>query len=76
MKLKWRTKTGEEIPITRMTTTHIENCIALMERTGNDGGLLYTYDEDGMPWADQGRNPVYDALVFELQRRIVMGAKT
>ena len=56
--MNWTTKDGVEIPITEMTTSHIENCIKLMERSGNTPGLYCAFDE-GSPWADPDTNYLY-----------------
>jgi len=40
----WTTKDGVEIPITEMTTSHIENCIKMMERSGNTQSLYCAFD--------------------------------
>ncbi len=65
----WTTKDGVEIPITEMTTAHIENCIKLMERSGNTHSLYGSFDETGKPWADIDTNYLYAALVEEMEAR-------
>jgi hypothetical protein len=67
--MNWTTKDGAEIPISQMTTAHIENCIKLMERSGNTQSTFGGFDESGKPWADRDVNPVYVALVEELEAR-------
>ena len=67
--MNWTTKTGEEIPISQMTTAHIENCIKLMERSGNTQSLYCAFDENGKPWADRDTNYLYAALVEEREAR-------
>jgi len=67
--MNWITKDGVEIPISQMTTSHIENCIKLMERSGNTHSLYCAFDEDGSPWADRDTNYLYAALVEELEAR-------
>jgi hypothetical protein len=68
--MNWITKDGVEIPISQMTTSHIENCIKLMERSGNTHSLYCAFDEDGSPWADPDANYLYAALVEELEARL------
>jgi len=68
--MNWTTKDGVEIPITEMTTSHIENCIKMMERSGNTHSWFYAFfDENGKPWADRDVDPVYVARVEELEAR-------
>jgi hypothetical protein len=52
-----------------MTTAHIQNCINAMERNGSKYVVFGGADEDGRPWADQDINPVYEALVEEMEAR-------
>ena len=65
----WTTKDGVEIPISQMTTAHIQNCINAMERNGSKYFVFGGADEDGKPWADRDVDPVYVALVEELEAR-------
>jgi hypothetical protein len=65
----WTTKDGVEIPIAEMTTAHIENCMKLMERSGNTQSMYCAFDENGKPWADRDVDPVYVALVEEMEAR-------
>ncbi|CAB4155420.1 hypothetical protein UFOVP670_17 [uncultured Caudovirales phage] len=67
--MNWTTKTGEEIPISQMTTSHIENCIKLMERSGNTESFFVTFDEEGKPWGCPDTNYLYAALVEEMEAR-------
>jgi hypothetical protein len=67
--MNWTTKDGVEIPISQMTTSHIENCINAMERNGSKYVVFGGTDEDGRPWADQDINPFYEALVEEMEAR-------
>jgi hypothetical protein len=65
----WTTKNGVKIPISQMTTAHIQNCINSMERNGSKYVVFGNFDEDGSPWADQDINPAYEALVEEMEAR-------
>jgi hypothetical protein len=67
--MNWITKDGVEIPITEMITSHIENCIKMMERSGNTQNMYCAFDETGKPWADQDTNYLYAALVEEMEAR-------
>ena len=71
--MNWTTKTGEEIPINQMTTAHIENCIKLMERSGNTQSLYCAFDENDNPWGCPDTNYLYAALVEEMEARLKMG---
>jgi hypothetical protein len=62
----WTTKDGVEIPISSMTTAHIEKCIKFMERSGNMQSMYDAFDEDGKPWTDSA---LYEALIEELEAR-------
>ena len=55
--MNWTTKTGEEIPISQMTTSHIENCIKLMERSGNTQSLYCALTEEQL--REMMRDPRY-----------------
>jgi hypothetical protein len=67
--MNWTTKDGVEIPIAEMTLGHIQNCLKLMERSGNTQSLYCAFDETGKPWADQDTNYLYAALVEQLEAR-------
>lgn len=57
--MKWVTKDGRELKISKMSTTHIKNCINLMFR--ND--RLWEND-DPADWA------LYNSLKSEYRKRI------
>jgi hypothetical protein len=67
--MNWTTKDGVEIPITEMTTSHIENCMKLMERSGNTKSMYCAFDENGKPWTDSDTNYLYAALAEEMDAR-------
>ena len=68
--MNWTTKDGTEIPISQMTTTHIENCIKLLQRTNGHLAVFVCEDGDGKPYADLDESPVYCALVDEYNCRL------
>lgn len=69
----WTTKDGETLHITEMETSHIENCLRLIERNnfsvtiemgsmGFDGEGYYDYEERNL-------RPVYENMKIELRLR-------
>ena len=49
MKHFWEMKNGEEIEISKMETSHIQNCIAMLERNAKAGVKIvvsYGYHDD------------------------------
>lgn len=81
MKHYWETKEGEKIEISQMETSHIENCIKLLERNAKRGVevvLDYGYcgddnymtgDVDILEGKEYLKKTQYNLLKKELDRR-------
>lgn len=79
----WMTRYGEKIPIEKMTTEHIQNCLRFVVHAANQiqneiWGLLMTVNGEMAEWSlerEQSRYehweelPLYEALVGELDKR-------
>jgi hypothetical protein len=79
MTVKWRTRDGRELLISEMETSHIENCIKMIER--NCENHNNAVELDMMFWEIDIRFVLvhpseikgYDELVKELSNRNVCG---
>ena len=84
MKKYWVTKTGEKIKISNMTTTHIINCIKMLENKYNHGEFMsyFGYSDGELEYFDKGIEdftdraiyevfPIYTYLEEELKKRLV-----
>ena len=69
--MKWTMKDGTQIEISQMTTSHIKNCINLMERN-----IMFALNKEmSLPWENTFSVPAlfqakYDALIAEYNKRL------
>ena len=74
---KWKMKDGTKIYIKDMTTSHIENCIKLIEKQVEEHNVeVWSCDLDGfnprfyeIDLSEYGEHPLHTALVNELDKR-------
>ncbi len=73
----WTTKQGEQLHLQNMQTSHILNCMAMIEKIGFYTSEIIGGSFDSKDyWCEEAENdytPVYNNMVLELRLRKIAG---